>query len=1287
MRHLTIRVAWHDTAWDGRVCAAPSRNGYCTDLQRIRVERDDAAEDAHAGRDVSTLSAEAMPPCQAESGLFMNPQPWTRYIDHPYTNVEQAKGTHGALRTAKVLVPPFSTFATPFSWMLKERQSRIDERLPDGLLPPEDHAPFPTPWVFSGPRQQALLDHVFGQVTRGRSLALFYTKSGHPLGDHIPRLVVGVGRVTDVGRLLPFPQRGVDGRLVDSPYPAWDRLVSHSIRPQGEEGLLLPYHAYLASTGDPAEDARRRALLSEVAVGVDNAHVNAFSYGAELAGPDVALATLVRCQEAVRAIRAHGIAPGPWEAREDWLNERIAEAWTDRGAFPGAGAALEALGLRLGSSLVRELRASGTLASDENPWPLLGALLEGRAKSPSPAYDAPLRNARGTWRHVASNPAKRDLLHVLSRFDLTLEAAARWFRTEERNRATLAPIDDPLLLANPYRISEADLGDQNDPPVPLSTIDLGVFPDDTVSVKHPLPTCTPPFGDTLDPRRVRAGLVDVLRRAAEDGDTLLSAGEAVTRLAGLRVGRPPVVPVHWLEGNRDVLAAEVQVLDVLADPDGGASLPAVQLTNRGETAKYLGRVLGKRAGKAVPSTGEDWTALLRARLAEQEVPVADGDERAQTALAEQAAALERITTRRLAVLVGRAGTGKTTVLGALQRSRYLQSGGMLFLAPTGKATVRLAQKTGTRAYTVAQFLHQHNRYDGLRQRPLFSPPKGTAGVPTAGVATGYGTVVIDECSMLSEDDLRACLEALDLGVTKRLILVGDPNQLPPIGPGRPFADLVSYLEAADETVRACEERGSEPDRAVAARAGALARLTVELRTAAGAPSAALRLASWYTAEQQRVDADDILSELAPGGTGPAGYGTVSAPADTTVGGGAGAGSDLVIRYWNTAEELDTAVLETLVDALDLSGPRDIEGFNKALGLTSEGWVPFDDHSGAHKFQVLSPVRMGPHGVHELNRLLQRTFRGSELDRARRWGRTLGPEEIVDRDKVILLQNGERTGYDHGRNQRTRPTYLANGEVGLVSPRRGPRSLSVAFADREQVRFDFSSKDVPRSGGGALELAYALTVHKAQGSEFDTVIVVIPATGRLMSRELLYTALTRAKTRLVLLVEGTDTAGLLSLAAPDRSETARRNTNVFSDAVRRADLGVPFADHLIHRTSGGLYVRSKSELIIANLLEHEGVPFAYERKLPGEFTGGYRLPDFTFTTDDGDTIVWEHLGMLDRDDYRAGWERKRQWYEANGFIEGQNLFTSSESHGPRGGLSMPDLHTTLDGVRAALESDY
>ena len=62
-----------------------------------------------------------------------------------------------------------------------------------------------------------------------------------------------------------------------------------------------------------------------------------FSYFSEHAVPDVALSTLVRCLDAVRKIRQHGIAEGPWEAREEWLNEQIARTWIDRGAFPGLG--------------------------------------------------------------------------------------------------------------------------------------------------------------------------------------------------------------------------------------------------------------------------------------------------------------------------------------------------------------------------------------------------------------------------------------------------------------------------------------------------------------------------------------------------------------------------------------------------------------------------------------------------------------------------------------------------------------------------------------------------------------------------------------------------------------------------------------------------------------------------------------------------------------------------------------------------------------------------------------
>ena len=94
------------------------------------------------------------------------------------------------------------------------------------------------------------------------------------------------------------------------------------------------------------------------------------------------------------------------------------------------------------------------------------------------------------------------------------------------------------------------------------------------------------------------------------------------------------------------------------------------------------------------------------------------------------------------------------------------------------------------------------------------------------------------------------------------------------------------------------------------------------------------------------------------------------------------------------------------------------GFNEALGLTPEGWVPFDDHSGAENFQILSPVRQHAHGVNDLNRLIQHRFRQMQLRKAAgRGGVALGDEQIVWGDKVILLSNGTRGGYDYDARRR------------------------------------------------------------------------------------------------------------------------------------------------------------------------------------------------------------------------------------------------------------------------------
>lgn len=1201
MHHLTLRVAWHDSSWNGHVCRNPLSNPYCLDLDRIRVGRDDAGEQARAGLPLAELRPHQLPVCQAENGAFMSPRVWRREFRHPYASIDATRKTHGVLQPTVVDIPPYSAIAVPFAWMLRENQERLQDLLPYQLAP-DAPSPFPSPWVFDATRQRQLLDEVFSRVTRHESLTFMYTKSGHPLGDDINRLVLGIGQVSAVSTLLEYHSQA------PWTYPLWDRIVEHTIQPNGTNGFLLPYHAYLEPTGDPAEDQRRLDLAREIVVNPDSAAVAEFSYGAELATPDTALGVLERALVAVQTISRHGVAKGPWAEREQWLSDRIAAVWTDRGAFPGTGSVLDGFGLRLGTALVLELQRSGTLKPDDDPWPLIDALLSGRAAPPRPVYAADLKAHGSTW--AALPEERKRLLQLLSRFALTPDAARRWIDPVKRAEATRGTVSDVDLLADPYRLAETDLGDFTDLPIALGVIDRGVLPESTIAARHPLDIPNP-VSSPNDPRRLRAALVDVLRRAADNGDALLRADEAVEAAGRLRLAQPLAVPPDWINGNTAALAGEISVVSVQStDVDGTSTgISCVQLSELAERGAFLAKRLDARAAKTLPSPGENWEAQLRAAIAKTGGTIDDTDPRHAAALAEQTSALETIATRKLSVLVGRAGTGKTTVLGALLQSRRLLSEGVLFLAPTGKARVRIVQQApGASAMTIAQFLYRVGRFDGARQRVRFHSDQ---------TYRQERTIVIDECSMITEDVLAALFKALDLGHVQRIILVGDPSQLPPIGVGRPFADLVAHLDSCATT----------HDPTVSSRAGALARLTVEVRSAQGGGSDTLRLASWYTNESQPVDADRVLAEL----TDPANTGAGSPT------------SDLRLVQWTGPDDLRARLLDQLADALDLTG----------------------DKLGAERFQVLSPVRMRPWGTYDLNRDLQRHFRAAEVAYARSHrGFSYGPEEIVRHDKVILVNNRERTTYNPDTKAYGKD-YFANGEVGLVdNVQRKSRDevyFNVAFAGREGITVGF--KAVPgRAETPDLELAYALTVHRAQGSEFDIVLVVIPKETPLLSRELIYTALTRAKRRLVLLLEGGDPSALFDLTRPERSETARRNTNLFTGGVRRPDVDVPYAEHLVHRTRRGELVRSKSEVIIANLLHDAGIDYMYERPFTGEITGGLARPDFTIIDPGGDEILWEHLGMLDRDDYLRSWETKRDWYARNGFTVGQNLFISSETNG-------------------------
>ena len=1227
--HLSIRVPWHDTLWNGTICRKPAENCHCVDYENILVNKDTDWELTVIGEPWSELKQ--LPPCAKESAGFLAEHLWNCSHTHPYKSNSKTLKTHGGLETTIVPMGKYSALAVPFFWLAKANiDDYVQPRIPNPL-PPEEDPPegFKSPWTFNPDLQNAVLDGFFKPIQQASkkedSLVVFYTKGNQPVSEEVSRLVVGIADITGVS----------DQKFYDAPrghrqHPIWERSIQHSLRSNGTGGFLIPYQQYLESTGDPDEDNRRRALLAELIVQPENDRIREFSYRSEHLSADSVISVLTQSLAAVIRIRTHGIADGDWAATESWLNDRLAKAWKLRGPNPGIGVVIEAMGLKLGTSLCFALSmADPKFLMD--PWTCLTAIVDGKVKPPHDRFRIEIDAFRSTWQHIAKDAKKTDLARCLSQFALTSEQARRWWDSNKRARELDIEIPDSSIVENPYLLVERDLGTGgNDYPVSFMTMDRGMLTG----------VAGQPVVASGDRRRRRAALTDVLLRASQNGDTLLGFSEARLKVDAIPVAETVDLPEGWLQAEAEFLSERMRVK---SEP-----FEFVQLNERATCAELLQRKLKARAAKQLESIDEDWQQLLKDTVlstAEKGKPVDFELERIKKAIEEQARALRLITSRKLTCLVGRAGTGKTTLLGALSRAPSFK-GKLLFLAPTGKARVRLEPRveSGTEVKTVAQFLYEHKRYDGRRQRPII-------GEACYG---GHQTVVIDESSMLTEDDLAAVLSTFTPNV-KRLILVGDPAQLPPIGPGRPFADLVAFLDPLNEP------EDEDPDD-VARRREAIACLTQEVRTVEGTRSDTLRLANWFTNDKPSPDAESIFSALTDG---------------TKL-------NDLDVRFWEGPEQLHGQLLGALKDHLRIDGPDDLKGFNESLLMQpyKSGWTTGDPR-GAEAWQILSPVRGDAWGCEDVNRWVKKTWRSKALKYAREYHATFGPQEILKHDKVILLKNGKREGFTHGKG--TVEAYLANGEIAIakkdrvITTEKGKSSvLNMVFAGRpEDQTFGFFKNEFGgETGPGIIELAYALTVHKAQGSEFGVVIVILPK-GRMAYRELVYTGLTRSKRQLVLLVQGNDVSDLLKLRSPDASDTNRRNSNIFHYAVRDLETR-PFAQHLVHRAEDGEMLRSKSELFIYTKCLEQGLKPLYEERFEGN-DGKWKLPDFTFIDDAGDPIIWEHLGMMDDKGYQADWRRKKDWYASQGIEEGKNLFSTVEV----GGLDATKVSETISQVQAAI----
>jgi ATP-dependent exoDNAse (exonuclease V) alpha subunit len=1185
-------------------------------LTAIGKDRDDSFEVDHAGAGIDSLDQNRLP-CLSERATFMSPLGYTVIKQHPYRH---NRALRNKLLDTQVSLPGYAFETVPFRWMNRdslaqeighERVRLFNQAAEDAADAALDYTP---PWVMDGDNQRVILDAFFEPVSAGDSLVFIYLKHSPLQEQRTDRLLVGAARVT---RVTPPPMWNQSG---DPPFSStmWETIVEHSLRPDMADGVLLPYQQLIPLIDDGVDVDKALAWAPE-------GRIVEFSYVTEHLTDDAAIEALTSLQSAAEGMRELGVDLP--EAGHNWLQSQIDRLWQLRGPVPGLPGVLKVIGVQQPYVAARAVVTEA--GEDADPWELLETIFADPSGASSSVKSHIGALQARVWKKV---PAGRQaVLRLLSGFDIS--PAQVQILLEGATEIELVAED---LLDNPFLASTCTYGMPEH--VPFTTVDRALFPPTHVTWKPPLPDEVKLEGH-LDRRRVEALLADVLERQGwQGGDTVVPEGEVIEMANDLSLAQPPNLTKTILtgldldeDGIKDWTGWSPIMSVSLAD---GA--PAYKLTRFDETSSVIREWIRAQESRAGLGLITDTRQVLDAALDRNQNVTGTLDELEERARTEKAAGLSALHDAPLSVLIGPAGTGKTTLLRALVEYPGVAAGGVLLLAPTGKAKVQLETKVKLPAKTLASYLSSTHRYDGETGRYLVwgdQQPRHN-----------YALVVIDEASMLTEEMLAATLDSFT-GV-KRLILVGDPRQLPPIGAGRPFVDLVNKLQP-DEFLGWVRVAPGYVELQVPRR---------QLPDGSHGTRHDLELAAWFSGNTRGAGDEAIWAELA-------------------------ANPDLpTVRYvpWRNRTAAE-ALADELKHNLDLNGdPDPARAFALTYGGVINGpYLNWQLGAGEHAedWQILSPTRSRAFGSVELNRHIKRTYRSGDTSWAQRDTRRgnipkpIGPELIVRGDKVMQTTNKRLKAWP---KQDGALNYVANGEIGVaigfVTPAaKAPKSalrLNVEFSSQPGFQYSYWPTD---SDDTLLELAWVVTVHKSQGSEFDKTFLILPARAN-VSRELMYTALTRQKDKVVILHEGT-LSDLRDLAQPWRSETARRLTDLFDSphpvALKVRGEARRFDRKLMHVSEGGIPMASKNEVIIASILDQLAPGhWQYEGPLAGS-DGRVILPDFTISTGDGRTVYWEHAGMLDLPDYARKWELKKAWYADNGIL------SHDQGGGPNGTLMWTD----------------
>ncbi|MBE6005416.1 MAG: RNA helicase [Lachnospiraceae bacterium] len=1211
-QHISVRVPWHDHGWDGTVCADPESNNACLRLKNISENRNDKAEAAICGQCMAD-HADALS-CIDEGACFMSPKEIIRTTEHPYRKSNPA--THGHFLPTDVTYPPYSFPARPFAWLMKDWIAGIKDIY--NIDYQEEREPvlkFKTMWVQDAENHKAIFDYFYGDVVEDESLCIAYAKQV-PFVEDTRRVVIGIGHVK---KIIPAIQHNCtnEGSLRSM---IWETMICHSIRENHEDGFVIPYQQMMEYANDHPEFD-----MASITVFAPNDAFSEFSYASEHVSYDAVIDVLQSCIKAFEIINS--CLDEDYSNVLEWLNQQLAAVWEDRGAFPGLGAMLCALEIPQGILISKRMQED--MEDGDDIWERLDSLIA----KPKEYLDPLLAKAitpiiQKTWKNMPEE--RKALFRLLSRFSLNLEQAYVLFYENERIKQGIE-CSDKDIIDNPYIVYEQTRLKINKLYVSVKKVDRAVFPVASVLEKYPLEDPTALTSDN-DQRRARAIAVAVLENEALAGNTILPCDQMVDKIRDMILDPACKITKDILNAIDKFLHKEIIRREM---KDGTEYYKLVRIN---EFDEIIEKRISKRLKANKLEVNADWRGLLDAKFDKGKKVKLDPDSDEERARREKAAILGELSGARIGVLVGDAGTGKTTVLSVLCNQPDIKAGGVLLLAPTGKATVRLLDSMGDdakdlTALNVAQFLVRSKRFDWNDMRYKLS---------------GYDfrdvpeTVIIDEASMLTEEMFGALMQALK--AAKRIIFVGDPNQLPPIGAGRPFVDLVNLL------------RMNLKDGVFPRVCNCYGELTVNRRQSSDEERLDVELSKLFTNAEDAPDGD-VVAEIEKGNSG-----------------------NISFARWSTKEELEEKLLQIMTEEIGMDNVDDQEGFDLSLGGTKGDYGIFFNTGCAEfaeKWQILAPVRNMPQGVMNINRLIHLKYREKLLRVSKYYGakkripKALGPENIIYGDKVINVINNGRDAWpkDDSRN------YVANGEIGIAcgsySAKKANDYLHVEFSSQKGFSYTYTARDFSEEDGTAcLELAYALTVHKAQGSQFDTVILVLAEPCRIISREMLYTSLTR-QIRKIIILYNQESYHLLKYASEENSDIARRFTDLFADVFHDGDVDMRplvvkvgdqfYEDRLVHKTVRGELVRSKSEVIIANALHYHKLEYIYEPELVLE--GKVKRPDFKVVDDDtGEEWYWEHCGMMDDPKYKKRWEDKKTFYKKNGIEEGKNLIVTYDENG-------------------------